>query len=141
MDVSKLQQIVDRHLPPLRDLFCLNHWGICPVYEHLDGSTAAQCWPNPDYETARIIFDATKFEDEEQVINLIVHEFGHILEAPFDVFADAVAEIMKANVEASAALHRMFIHASEAHVLGIERIWRGTLARVYLEQATNPGAR
>lgn len=138
MDVSVCKAIVDNHFPALRELLCLGHWEITPKYNSLPDGIAAQCWPEVSYDRANIIFDAAKYETEEQIIDLIVHELAHLIGAPFDLLFEAASPYFREDPSATDSLRRVNIHASEQHVINIERIWRKHLARVYYESVTRP---
>lgn len=141
MDVSRCREIVRSHLPRLMNFLCIGHWSITPVFERLDGTFAGQCWPDPDYCTAKIIFDAEKCEgDELQLLALIVHELTHVVFSPFTLYQRAVLEAFKEFNQPAAwnMLSVVATHAEEQAAINLERIWGKHLFELYLESITRP---
>lgn len=115
MDASRVQEIVERHLVPLRSQLALNTWRITFTYGPTDpaGNTGT-CTRKAEYLNAHIVIDPHEHETDEEVFDTLVHELLHIVLSPFDLYMWTMFEAIKGNPQLEAIEDKQFQHAVES---------------------------
>ncbi len=127
MDIASVQAIVDRELPPLCKQMGVTFWKIVVEYRCEDQDTdgrlrRGECTRLIDYLDACITLNPEAFDDEAMVLRTLRHELFHVILAPFDLFKAVVDNAVEDRIK-SAMLNRVWHHALETAVIGLEVMW------------------
>lgn len=141
LDASRVKAIVDANLERLRDELWLSDWKISVEYEPLEGDTAAECrLSNADYNVAVIALDPAQFSNQKQVLQALVHELLHVTLARFDLYRDAVIELIPDHVYQDGGgkvEQRLYRHALEQ---AVEMLQRGAARHLWDNPDPKPEA-
>lgn len=103
----------------------LDKWKIKFQFEELqeenDIRTLGYCSRVYDYETATICLFWNKFEDEEELRSILIHELCHLLVTPFDVHHNAVYHLL--NKKQKQMAERMYDVSQEKTVIKLQDIF------------------
>lgn len=133
METSQAKAIVNDRIRWLRWALGLQDWSIKVFYERLqpaahteDGFRATgQCTLQPEYRQATIYLDADVFDDEEELLEVLLHEFLHIIISPFKVFQEFAT--LGDDPERTTANDVAYRHAMELTINNLERMLRTQL--------------
>ncbi len=120
MKTSKVREIVNEHIKPIRNALHLNDWDIDTEYTALDPGTPARVHMAARYRLATIQFDPAQIVDREQVLRCLRHELLHLVLAPFDLYTCAVSEMLPKHF--SRVDKQLFMDAVELVVGNLERV-------------------
>jgi hypothetical protein len=122
MDKSVVKSIVDRNLTPLLTRLGLQAWTVVVEFGTTgEEDIAATCLRKGDYEKAIITIDPEYMHDEQHVLTTLRHELLHIFGAPFDLFYEAVAQVI--DEKSLLAVRRVYANAQEKLCLSLERMF------------------
>lgn len=120
MDQSKVREVVNKHLKPIRDALQLSDWWIDVEYSSLADGTPAEVWMKPRYRRALIKFDPAQQESREHILRNLRHELLHLVLAPYDLYSNAVSEMLDEQYQKVDS--QLFSDACEVTVGNLERI-------------------
>lgn len=119
MDATKVRTIYDAHARNLMWALCLNAWQINVRPEKLDEDVSGHYSANFEYRRATISIDPGEVETEEDVLNVLFHEFLHIALTAY-AMPHNLAQRLARSDDATAGINEAFRNASELTVHQLE---------------------
>ena len=141
MDRSAVETLSCTHVDPLRDFLGLTDWRITTDHCSIAGDNTLMSVDvnRHSYQRALIAIDYRWIDTEEEYLDHLAHEMGHILHADFYGVEDTVkASIDPEDASTVRVIEHAMRHAAERFVLRFEWLWRNHLRERYLEQMTKP---
>jgi hypothetical protein len=131
MDKSAVEKIVREAAPGLSKTFGLSFWAIRFAFDVLPGSDKSTTCGAVDalvsYNVATIRINPEAMNDEAEVLGTLRHELFHIAISPMNLFSEAIAAL-GLNEQGANVLDRVWTHAIEQTVLGLERMYANLTA-------------
>lgn len=128
MDRSAVQAIVARELEGLRNRMGLADWNLRVQFGPCSRpGWVASCENQPDYNRSTITIDPAVHDDEAEVLDSLVHELCHAVLAPFDVYREAMLQLVpdfNSSPEGKQE-DRYWTYFVEQAVANLERMYRG----------------
>lgn len=123
MDKSEVKRIVEANIDEMMRTLGVQHWSIAVSYEQPENPDwAASCERHLDYHKAIIKIAPDKADSEAGVLNSLRHELLHVVLAPFDLYREAMFQLISDRPEADRLDSRMFRFTIEQMVLNLERM-------------------
>lgn len=130
MDQSEVKRFVERDIAGLMEAMGVPHWNLLVEYGPMESNTAGfschgQCTPSVCYNKATIQLDPAMIQDEKALGKLLVHEIGHILISPFNLYRKHAASFIQAGSPQDSQEDTVWEYCMEQTIINLERMYRG----------------
>lgn len=123
MDQSKVKEIVERESPELIRLMALEQWTFIWKFDHRTEKVYAECDARLDYRRTTISFNPAMMENEVDLITSLRHEMFHTVLACYNLYMEAVDELLTDDSPEAKILGRIWTHVIEQGVVNLELMW------------------
>ena len=123
------KRLVNKHLPNLLKELGISHWEIIVDIAELEDGILGCCYTKPKYDYSHIILDPSSHDNEQHLIDTLLHECLHILHSPFDMAMDGIKRVLQELPEgqgspALALFEELWSVSEELTVKNLERAYR-----------------
>lgn len=137
MDQSAVKKFVNEHTNPLLRFLGLGDWEVRQDFRHM-ANASGKCSRNGEYRRAWVTYSPEDIQDEDELLDIMFHEFMHIVLWPFDLYRNVTTQHIDNASSAQMADNSLFHHAIEMMLSNLEVIWKDHLRDLYLERYTRP---
>lgn len=135
MDETKAKQFIDKHAASLKKFLCLDDIILqIKLQRSPDPNYRAECIQHIEYNSATIWIDPHFIEDEDDLLDVMFHEFGHIIQRSYYLYRDYATNGMNPDQGRQEQSNTIWTFSCEQGIAQLVKIWKSVLRQVYLDQ-------